>query len=58
MTVMSDAGGLSFAWGIDGVAMIVIQLLAAAAFAVTCIFTTQKTQLMVGPAPSPHRKHN
>ncbi|KAK7093696.1 chitin synthase chs-2-like [Littorina saxatilis] len=41
------SGGLSYAWDVDAIAAVVVQMLACIGFAAWCIFTTQPKQLTV-----------
>ncbi|XP_076451581.1 uncharacterized protein LOC143287463 isoform X2 [Babylonia areolata] len=41
------SGGLSYAWVMNPIATVVVQLLACIAFSVVCVYTSQKTQLTV-----------
>ncbi|XP_059154827.1 uncharacterized protein LOC131940217 [Physella acuta] len=47
MVILVVAGGLAFAWDMNVITSIVLQLCLSLVFVAVCIFTTQKTQMLV-----------
>ncbi|XP_046329399.2 uncharacterized protein LOC124113182 isoform X2 [Haliotis rufescens] len=44
--ILIVSGGLTFAWEVDSVASVVIQLLICVSFALICLYTSDKTQML------------
>ncbi|XP_046547945.1 LOW QUALITY PROTEIN: uncharacterized protein LOC124257841 [Haliotis rubra] len=45
--ILIVSGGLTYGWGVDSVASVIIQLLICVAFALTCLYTSDKTQMLI-----------